>query len=313
MKCKGYLWSVQCPDTGAVATVISKPSTDQLIMEFSSPKFQTGQNLIGIENLLVASQKGIAKTCRLMDIDATPNEFQKIKDGQFKLTKVDYAAHVDCRTQEGAVAFMIAAGQRAMAVHKERSFYGDETLYIGQHNRRKTLKMYQKGLEMLVHPIAANVYARELLIEESKGLVRLELTLRNNELSDHGLDDPRNWTPDVAHQLMLDWVARFLPLNGRVPNVDRIDELKPNLQLKLRAWLAGDSLAFSRKLSKETYKNSRTEVLKVTGIDIANQLSPELQRDSFLTMSELFQAGFGFKDHAGVWQKFVDAVKNSGN
>ena len=24
MKCKGYFWSVQCPDTGAVATVISK-------------------------------------------------------------------------------------------------------------------------------------------------------------------------------------------------------------------------------------------------------------------------------------------------
>jgi len=154
-----------------------------------------------------------------------------------------------------------------------------------------------------------NVYDRNNLIGKSDGLVRLEVVLRGNELSDKGLDDPCAWTPAIAHMLIQEWVDRLLPLEGRVPDVARIEELKPAMQLKLRAWIYGDSLAFSRGLTRETFRTSRNRVLEVTGIDIGIPQSPVQQRESLLTMNEIFAAGFGFKDHSDIWQDLVDAVK----
>lgn len=309
MKRNGYMWQVRCPDTRAVATVISKAGCTQLVIEVSIPKFLTGQNVLGLEDLFAGTKKALAKIFRLMSFEATPTRMQTIKLGQFKFTRVDFVTHVDCGTRDRARAWLIAAKPRAMAAGKDVSYYGDESLYVGQHSRRVTFKMYLKGPELEAHPMPPNVHDRKNLLGKSDGLVRLEVVLRGNELSDKGLDDPRAWTPAVAHQLMQEWVDRFLPLEGRVPDVARIEELKPSLQVKLRAWLYGDSLAFSRRLTRETYRTSRKEVLEVTGIDIAIPQSPEQQRESFLTMAELLAAGFGFKDHSVIWQDLVDAVK----
>jgi len=89
IKRHGHMWLVRCPATGAVATVISKGGCTQLIIEVSIPKFLTGQNVLGREDLLSGAKKAIGKVFSLMDMPATDDEVQNIRNGQFKLTRVD--------------------------------------------------------------------------------------------------------------------------------------------------------------------------------------------------------------------------------
>lgn len=64
-----------------------------------------------------------------------------------------------------------------------------DTLYIGQHSCRRSLKIYHKGreLEQKGRSIPPYVYGAKFLTRKAQGLIRLELTLRGKELARLGL------------------------------------------------------------------------------------------------------------------------------
>jgi hypothetical protein len=225
---------------------------------------------------------------------------------------VDITVHVDCGTAELAQALLMALRGYIVNHGQDVSMYGIGTLYIGQHSKRRTLKMYHKGheLKMKNRQIPDHVYGSRYLTRKAKSLARMELTLRGKELTRLNLTSPLAWDEAIAKALITPWIEKLKCASARLPDTQGIDQLSSVMQLKLRAWLLGDSISFSRGVTPDTYREGRNKVLKATGIDIGNALTPELQASCVTTIRDLFERGFGFRSYGQKWGRLLAAVKD---
>ncbi|MDG9423037.1 hypothetical protein OLF92_11170, partial [Streptococcus pneumoniae] len=78
---------------------------------------------------------------------------QRLEEGMYEVMRADFVAHCDCGSPERLRAVLLALRHLAVSTARDVSFYGVETIYIGQHSRRKTLKIYDKGVELAKRPI----------------------------------------------------------------------------------------------------------------------------------------------------------------
>lgn len=305
----GFTAYVHSPLTDAVATVFSFDKQTKLVFEFSIPKFLTGQNVVGIEDMHSGCLACIKTIFKLMGFRPTEEERKAIKAGGYRITRVDWAAHIDCGTADRAAAMMIALRNHLVGKAKDVALYDSNTIYVGQHSTRRTLKLYLKYPELLKHPMHAKVYGRDALLRRTLGLVRVEATLRGKELVKLGLDSPLNWTAEVGHSLLDAWMTRLRIADGKVPDLGCVDFMTPVLQQKFRAWVLGDAIAFSRGVSHDCYRDNRRRVFNATGIDIDNHLTPEQQRDCTLTVQGMFAAGWGYQSRKDKWARLLSAVQ----
>ncbi len=305
----GFKFYVRSPHTQAVAQVFSFNKGTKLVFEFSIPKFLTGQNLVGIENMHHGCLQGIKAICSLMGIRPSAAERNVIEWGCYRLTRVDLAKHIDCGTEDRAAAMMFAIRNHLVGKAKDIAFYDDNTFYVGQHSKRRSLKIYRKDVELQARPMPVNVYRRHALMREAVGLVRTELTLRREELTEHNLDSPVDWTAKKVRSLLAAWDNRLRLTDGIVPDVAAVDELTPTLQQKFRAWVLGDATAFTRGVTHETYRESRRRVYDKTGVDVGNHLTPQEQRKATLTIREMFDAGSGYRSYECKWDNRIEHSK----
>ncbi|MDH0202794.1 phage/plasmid replication protein, II/X family, partial [Comamonas aquatica] len=86
------------------ARVFSREGRKKLVIEASIPKFLTGQNIVGVEDLFEPCQQMIFSVLAQMGVEPTPAELRKLEQGKFQMTRVDYAMHCDCAAPERAAA-----------------------------------------------------------------------------------------------------------------------------------------------------------------------------------------------------------------
>ena len=259
IKQDGYKFLIKCPLTGACVQMFSQENCQALLLEFSVPKFLTGQNIVGHLNLHAGVLAAIKKAFKLLGFLPSPEERAAIGRGDYALTRVDVAVHVDCGSSVHAQALMIALREYIVSNAGDVSLYGLETGYIGQGSKRRTFKWYRKGIELKKkgRAIPAHVHGCEYLTEVADRLVRFELTLRGKELTRLGLTSPMAWNEDVAKKQLLPWLFKLKQAEGVLPDANGINRLSPVMQNKLRLWLLGDVLAFSRGVSKDAYRDAR--------------------------------------------------------
>jgi hypothetical protein len=304
----GIKLCVTNPETGAVATVFSCANRQKLLIEFSIPKFLTGQNIVGCETIDILTLTCIKKVCALMGLVVPRATRRRISQGHYRLTRVDAVAHIDCRTSQRATEVMFALRGLLVGKAKDISFYDDNTIYIGQHSRRRTLKLYRKDIEVALHPLPSKVHGRAHLVRETEGLIRVELVLRREELADHALDRAAVWNGEVIRKLLDRWFRRLCLVQGMTPDVALASKLSPILATRFNAWLVGDAGAFTRGVAKETARRHRRDVLKVTGIDVARPLTTAEQAAAVKTVSSVIAAGFGYRSHDHKWKALTNAV-----
>ena len=293
------------------ARVMSRDNREKLYIEASIPKFMTGQNIVGLEELYGPCVSLINAVLEQMGIEPSETEQANITKGKFQIVRVDYAVHCSCGNAERAAAVMAALRSLIFAKAKDSSAYGNETIYAGQHSSRWTLRAYRKDLEVkkAKRRLPATVYGRKTLLEGVENCVRLELVLRSPELKRLGLSSPLSWNSAEARMRMQVWIDRLSNLNGVVPNIDGLDKLTNVSQLKLRAWLAGDLSAFTRAPS--TFSACHKEILLTTGIDVRGEPSVELQRRALLCIRDVFKQGIAFKSHPGKWDALCAGVEHA--
>lgn len=310
IKQDGYKFLIKCPLTGACVQMFSQENCQALLLEFSVPKFLTGQNIVGHLNLHAGVLAAIKKAFKLLGFFPSPEERAAIGRGEYAVTRVDVAVHVDCGSSENAQALMIALREYIVGNAGDVSLYGLETGYIGQGSKRRTFKWYRKGIELKKkgRAIPAHVHGCEYLTEVADRLVRFELTLRGKELARLGLTSPMAWNEGVAKKQLLPWLFKLKQAEGVLPDVNGINRLSPVMQNKLRLWLLGDVLAFSRGVSKDAYRDARKKVKTATGLDIELTRSPELQAAAFTTIRQLFERGLGFKTYEEKWGLLVQSA-----
>jgi hypothetical protein len=283
------------------ARVLSRHDRETLYIEASIPKFMTGQNIVGQENLFDPCIAMILEVLKRAGIRIAGDEYLAICGGAYTMVRIDYTVHCDCGTAERAAAVMAAIRFLNSAKARESSAYANKTVYVNQHSSRWTLRFYRKDLEISLknRQLPKTVYGREFLIEAVQNCVRIEHVLRAPELRRLELSDPFAWNVDEARQRMQVWIDRFSNLGGVVPNVENIESLSNVNQLKLRAWLQGDLSAFTRAPS--TFSASRKAILAATGIDVRGEPSVELQRSAMRCIRDVFRQGIGFKSHIKKW------------
>lgn len=303
----GKKYKVRSKFPGVHALIHSELGGNTILIEASIPKFLTGQNLVGRENLKASAIELIDAALERAHITPTPAERGRYRSGTFELLRVDYAAHVDCGTKSVADNVMIRLRKQMASKAIEFSAFSHETVYWGQHSRRRTLKAYLKGRELAKHPLSEQVFRAERLEKIAQSLVRLEFTLRAEELKRLDLRTPDKWSREVARGILNDMLQRILPLSGKVPNIEGIQDLSRSLQDRLELWLRDCPDAFTRYPG--SYSESRKKVLEATGIDIQSTLSPEQQMKCFTTVRQAFEHGFGFRSWNRAWGKLKSGSK----
>lgn len=306
LKHDGAVYVVPGPYPKCSATIFARGTTRSVYVE-GSPKYLTGQNLIGTENVAQFASQLLLAVLQRAGLNVGPKTRARIDQLDFELMRVDSAAHCDCRTEAAARTVMVALRRLAVASVREVALYGfDESIYIGLRSSRSTLKIYRKGAELQHNPIAAGVPGAQQLAQLAIGLVRFEYVLRSSELKRLGLHKPEKWQPNTGRDLLQRHFDQATRAQGQVPNVHHIDRLTPTLQLKLRAWLLGDMNAFLG--SPTTAASSRRQVLDVTGIDVGSPLSAAAQRAAVLQVRDVLAAGFGFRTHPEAWARLLNGA-----
>lgn len=311
VKQDGYRFLVRCPSTGVVAQIFSRENGTVLLIEFSIPKFLTGQNIVGHLHVPAGCLAGIKKALKLLGLMPTKEERQAIIRGDYILTRVDVTVHVDCQTPDRAQALLLALRAFIVRYASNVSMYGYKGLYLGQSSERRTMKIYPKGIELQKkgRQIPAHVYGCKFLTDKAASLVRFELTLRGKELTRLGLSSPLAWNKQVAMEQMLPWLGKLRGVEGVVPNLAAIENLSPVMQNKLLLWLGGHVDAFSRGVTRDSYREARKKVEDITGINIEQTPDVDLQAAAVTTISQLFTQGLGFKTYEKRWPKFLAAVR----
>lgn len=297
-----YQLAVSSPMSPKIcARVFSRDDRSQLLIEASIPKFLTGQNIVGVEELFEPCKQMIFSILAQMGVEPTAVERRKLEHGKFQMTRVDYATHCDCAAPKRAAAVMAAIRSLVYAKAKDASSYGNETVYVNQHSSRQTLRIYRKDLEIQKRGrgLPPCVYGREFLQKKVQNAVRMELVLRSPELKRLGLNDPLAWSVEGARQRMKKWIDRFANASGVMPSSDYMGLLTNTQQLKLQAWLQGDSTAFTG--SPTTLANTRNIILEKTGIDVRGEPDVELQRRAIMSIRDVFEQGIDFKSYDRKW------------
>lgn len=304
-----YQLEVHSPFSAKIkARVFSREKGTKLMIEASIPKFLTGQNIVGLEELFDPCKQLIFAVLEQMKIDPTEVARRKIQRGKFEMKRVDYALHCDCGTPTRAAAVMAAIRSLMYAKAKDPGSYGDETVYAGQHSNRWTFRIYRKDLEVKKRGrgLPAKVYCRDYLIAKVQNCARMELVLRAPELKRLGLNDPLAWNVEGARQRMQVWIDRLSTAGGVVPNIEHLSDLTSTQQMKLLLWLSGHRTAFTN--SRTTFVATRKTILAKTGIDIRGEPSIELQRRAMNTISEVLIQGTGVKSYAHKWTALCEGA-----
>lgn len=304
-----YQLQVHSPFSATIkARVFSREKGTKLMIEASIPKFLSGQNIVGLEELFEPCKQLIFAVLEQMRVEPTAAERRKINRGKFEVNRVDYALHCDCGTPERAAAVMAAVRSLMYAKAKDFSAYGIETVYAGQHSNRWTFRIYRKDLEIEKRGrgLPVSVYRRDYLIAKVQNCARMELVLRAPELKRLGLNAPMAWNIEEARQRMQVWLNRLSTAGGVVPNIDHLGELTSVQQMKLLLWLGGNRTAFTN--SPTTFAATRKTVLAKTGIEIRGEPSVELQHRAMQTIREVLLHGTGFKSYAHKWDALCNGA-----
>jgi hypothetical protein len=228
---------------GNTLEVRSADSGKAIEIRGSINKFGNGHNLAGSEDLSRLSSFAFraAFAHPKIAIPVTRAIQWRLGGGDVTVLRLDLTAHADLGNLEH-----VRCAQKALKMwlpYQPQDFrnFKEETLYIGWNSNSRRFKTYIKELEMVKHPPKGP--HRELAMSKSAGLLRLELALHSKWLGKTKLGSVSQWTPELCHQTMHDYLEQMnwgmvnlaKPARERDSSVDglicRLHELGDSIEL----------------------------------------------------------------------------------
>ena len=237
-------------------------------------KFLQGHNIFGSNDL--RHLMGLFFDALLkQDIGLCPDPFQynKIKDGEYQLTRVDVNESWHLDNKKDVLAWIRAVGSTAYMKHRGAGQFSGDTAYFGKNSRRWSLKCYSKGQEINArgHRIPDEIAIPELL-EYARKALRIEGVTRQLELKKRQLHIASNWDIDTAEGLLLEYISKLEMSDVYMLKDDVLDSLPSRLRLAYQAWLNGDDL--KAVLPRPTFYRYRKQILEY-GVDISSKSPKE--------------------------------------
>lgn len=234
-------------------------------------KFLQGHNLFGSNDLKGVLIDMLIDVCEAIELAPSAENLLAWRRGEIELSRVDVTEMFELPTFADVGAWIQAAGKTASVKWRGRGHYQDGTLYFGKVATGKRaspwqMKLYHKGEEVRVHKLPKDIEKREDLENWASNKLRIEVTLRTQELKRLGLHNVSSWTVDRANQVFEAYLSKVNFGELAMVDVETEEDLKPKLRAVYALWKTGCDM---RKLySRPTFYRYRQEILEVTGADI---------------------------------------------
>lgn len=252
---------------------ISVRTVERGKLEFSGnpAKFLQGHNLFGSDDVKGLLFDALVDVCEAIDLGPSPENIAAWRRGDIVLSRVDVTGMYELPTFGDVGAWLLAAGKTASVKWRGRGHYQDGTLYFGKVAKGKRsspwqMKLYHKGQEVLVHKLHKDLPLREELENWASNKLRIEVTLRTQELKRLGLHYVRQWTVERAEKVFGAYLSKLDIGEQQMVDVEVEEQLKPSLRAAYALWKTGVDM---RSLyPRNTFYRYRKEIMAVTGSDI---------------------------------------------
>lgn len=250
-------WSInkrlEVVGSGSTKIQVRSITMDSYELSGNLTKFFQGHNVFGTDDLQALVDA--------WDKYSFANGFPMLI-GVPELGRVDINTSYRFPTQEEALEWIRWASQSAHWSHRGRGHLHKEgTAYWGQGSRRSSLKAYSKHLEVVS---TGKAKEKTPLYEITKGIVRVEATLRGMELKRLNLSKLTEWMPQTANMVLMSMLERLnIPENA--PGDSLLDVLPRRLKGVYAEWLHGRD---PRKIYPRRTAYRYREALLERGIDI---------------------------------------------
>lgn len=236
-------------------------------------KFMQGHNLFGSSDVRGLINDLMERICENVGIEPEFEDRVAWLQGDILLKRIDLTSMRELPSYADVSAWLHAAQQVASVKYRGRGHYQDGTLYFGKVSKGKRasdwqLKLYHKGEEVLVpgHKLPDDLPHREELIRWAANKLRIEVTLRTQELKRLGLAKVSKWTREKVSHVYKAYLGRMDIGELKMADMKLEEELKPSLRLAYETWRTGVDMR--SVLTKATFYRYRKNIMIKTGVDI---------------------------------------------
>jgi hypothetical protein len=173
-------------------------------------KALTGQNVAGTEDLIVLSELIYRDILPKIGVSVSPGIRQKLARGEVAIQELEITAHSVLRGQQEVICALQALRLYLLLKETGREAIGDETVYVDKSSKVKSLKFYNKWLQMLATG-DVSWESREFIKWAIGSLLRVELCLKAKWFYGPcaGMNKVAAWNPEIAHTLLLQEIEKL--------------------------------------------------------------------------------------------------------
>ena len=273
------------------ATISIRSITQQTIEISGNPtKWLQGHNLFGTNDLKRLVWLFFEELLKIPELKLKPTlqQLHDVKNGKLTVSRIDINETWFLKDRNEVLAWLRAAGQKMRLKHRGAGQFKGDTLYWGKGSRRWFLKCYSKGDE--INSKKSNfpsVLRTPEMLEYADRALRLELTLKSNQLREWQLYDVSNWGAETGKLLLLELIKGLEMSN----NIRLTDEILANLPTRMKmayfTWLAGQDL--KQILPPRTFYRYRIE-LKKYDVDIGIMRDVKEDKNNVIPLMRVLEA-----------------------
>lgn len=252
-------------------------SGDTCLIEFSGNpvKFLQGHNIFGSSDLLNLMYETALKVSEILGLPQPQSVLDQLKAGTYTLSRVDLNEMYMFRDRAETLAWLYAASQTSRTRNQGAVTKGT-TVYWNKTSKRWSVKAYAKGQELALLRNKSQLLPESLRTYTDAAL-RIELTLKSDELRETGLYLAANWLTIEESDLFHDYVSRIQMSEQKTTGELFLKIESRPAAASYQMWLEGHDLR--QILPKRTFYRHRTILLE-HGIDISIPRVREEQRPS---------------------------------
>lgn len=273
------------------ATISIRSITQQTIEISGNPvKWLQGHNLFGTNDLKHLIWVFFNELLKIPELKLKPTleQLHAIKMGRLTISRIDINETWFLKDKNEVLAWLRAAGQKMHLKHRGAGQFKGDTLYWGKGSRRWFLKGYSKGDE--INSKKSNfpdVLRTSQMLEYADRALRIELTLKSNQLREWLLHDVSHWGADTGKMLLLQLIKGLEMSDNMRLTDEAIAKLPTRIKMSYFTWLAGEDL--KQILPPRTFYRYRTE-LKKYGIDISILRDVKEDKNNVIPLMRVLEA-----------------------
>lgn len=170
-------------------------------MEGNFFKWLYGHNVTGSTGIIKLVCDTVTKLVdNLKGLSPTEDELDHIKDGNFKIHRIDLNKAILFPDKEAAQLYLAIIKEHGTYPRRKKDTKGNGT-YFGLQSKRTTLLYYHKGNEILSHKKQQASVTAELKAY-ADCMVRCEVRLYSQHLRDNQLNYGYRWNEDLVVEIV---------------------------------------------------------------------------------------------------------------